>query len=506
MAQAGNCDQFRVGTKAWTDCVHDSATGGGLMPWIVVIPLGVMVVGMFIGFARQFSDAGRRRAQEHGVAGSAGSWLIFVAFIELAIGIGSVVAARRAPGIGGGYDISAVVLLGVGILLFVIGVFLKVRGRRRARIYNTGIPGEAVIRAVHETGTMVNNQPMYAFDLDVTGSGFAPTSTRHREVVPLWFASRVGPDARVPVKVDPSNPSRMIFDWDRFRTMAAAGPPVAGPPASPGAAPISPVAEGSGFAATPADVATSSFPGIGSIADAMQVAKELGGRGSEWHVGKLIGAVVILFVIAVVGAGLFLVARVFGEVSDVTNEVTDQVSDAFEGAGRALGGAGAGGGSGAATRIDVARSAEGRGPVGYSVALPVGWLDLTEAEQGVVGPLVVDLVMKPAAPSETRIVVTRSVRFLQDPGPATADVTSVRGGILSEYGETLAGSGRAQLAGEPALRIDVAPGAGGLRSRQIAVMRGGQVIFLSVTAPRSEWRTALPVFEDVAASWKWTKG
>jgi hypothetical protein len=500
VAQAGNCDQFEVGTKAWTDCIHDSATGGGLMPWIVVIPLGVMVLGMMIGFARQFSAAGRQKAKEHGAAGTAGTWLIFVSFVELAIGAGSVVAARRATGgdVTGGYGTSATVLLGVGVVLFVIGVFLKIKGFRRKRIYHQGVPGEAIVRAVHETGTMVNNQPMYAFDLDVTGSGFPPTSTTHREVIPFWFLNRIGPDARIPVKVDPSNPSRLIFDWDRFRSEAPAG----GAAATPAVAGLAESGAGAGGATSPGT-------GVDSLSEVMQMARQFTGAGgpAEWRVGKVIGLGVGLLVLVIVGAGLFVVARVLGNVGEVTDSVTDQVVDAREDVDRVLEDLDLGGGAGqgdATSTIEVSRSAAGRGPVGFSIAQPLSWLDLTASVQERQPPLVVDLVLKPQTPSEARIVVTRSVRFLADPAPAKADIGSIRREVLSEYGDSLAASRSARLDGEPAIRIDVVPGADGLRSRQVAVLRGGQVIFVSLTAQDDEWQSMLPVFEDVLSSWKWS--
>lgn len=494
-AQSNGCEQFRVGTRDWTQCVEDQATGGGLMPWIVVIPLGVMVLGMMVGFARQFSGAGQRKARAHGASGTAGTWLIFVSFIELAIGIGTKVAANRAPGEGGGYDFSSVILLGVGILLFVIGAFLKVKGFRRARIYNSGVPGDAVIKAAHETGTMVNNQPMYAFDLEVSGQGFPPVSTRHREVVPFWFAGRVGPDSRVPVKVDPSNPSRVIFDWDRFRssvpqTTAAAASQLASSLTGAGAQPAD--------AAAGADAAQELTPGV--IADAMQQARQYSADGPRFSAGKAIGIVILLFVLGVVGAGLYFVSSIFREVSDVTNKVTDQVSDALEG----TGGLGNGfGGSEAASTIEVTRTAAGREAVTFSLGVPSGWVDATETVPEKQGAVLVDVIVKPAAVSETRVVVARSVRFLERPAPAGDDVASVRKEIEDEYGDSLARSRLTKIAGEQALQLDVKPGADGLQSRQVAVMREGQILFASVTAPQSEWSHALKAFEGVLDSWRW---
>lgn len=491
MAQTNGCERYQVGTRQWTECVHDQATGGGLMPWIVVIPLGVMVVGMMIGFARQFSSAGQRKARAHGASGSAGTWLIFVSFIELAIGIGSWVAERRAPGEGGGFSIAAVVLLGVGILLFVIGVFLKIKGFRRSRIYHHGVPGEAVIRAVHQTGTMVNNQPMYAFDVDVTGQGFAPVSTRRREVVPFWFLNRVGPQSRVPVKVDPSNPTNLIFDWD---ALAAAPVATTGSPIAP--------APGTATAGAAANLAQGMQPSPESLANAMQAAREYTDRaGSGFHVGKAIGLAIALFVLAVVGAVLFFVARIFGEVSDVTNKVTDQVSDVIEGTDDTLGGLGNLGGGG--STVEVSRSATGGDAVLFGVTLPAGWVDVTSAVQEDQGALVVDLVTKPQTPSEARIVVARSKRYLRKPAPERADVSSIRDEIEREYGDALEDSSLVRLAGEEALELDLVPGADGLRSRQIAVMRGGQVLFVGLTASATEWTSMQRVFDRLLESWKW---
>lgn len=497
MAQLGGCEQFQVGTRKWNDCIHDQATGGGLMPWIVVIPLGVMVLGMMVGFARQFSGAGRERAKAHGAAGTAGTWLIFVSFIELAIGIGALIGARRAPGEGGGYDITATVLLGVGTLLFVIGVFLKIKGRRRARIYHSGVPGEAIIRAVHETGTMVNNQPMYAFDLEVTGQGFSPVTTRHREVVPFWYLNRIGPQSRMPVKVDPSNPTRVIFDWDRLAMNVSQ--------ATAASAPLASSAGGVQAGATQGFT----MPDSDAITQAMRTAGDMSARMGGWHVGKAIGLGITLFILLIVGAVLFFVARVFSQVTDATSAATDQVAEALEGANDAFGGLG---GQGTTTEttgtstIEVSRPARGRGPVSFSIELPAAWNDVSTSVPERQGALVVDVVLTPQTRSEARIVAARSVRFLENPAPKGHDITSIRKSYEEEFGDSIARSRIVRLGGETAIALDLVPGADGLQSRQIATMRDGQVLLLSITAPKSEWRPMLQVFDRVVASWKWTKG
>jgi hypothetical protein len=64
--EGATCSEHPVGSKAWTDCIESAATGGGLMPWIVVIPLGVMVLGMIFMFTRQAMRARRGEAFSSG--------------------------------------------------------------------------------------------------------------------------------------------------------------------------------------------------------------------------------------------------------------------------------------------------------------------------------------------------------------------------------------------------------------------------------------------------------
>lgn len=113
------------------------------------------------------------------------------------------------------------------------------------------------------------------------------------------------------------------------------------------------------------------------------------------------------------------------------------------------------------------------------------------------------MILKPP-PAGARIVVARSLDFLQRPAGVGADASSIRREMLDECGDTIAATRPVVVAGEAAIRIDLKPEAGGLRSRQVAMMRGGQILFASATAPASEWKATLPVFDDVLASWKWT--
>ncbi|HEY7875839.1 MAG TPA: hypothetical protein VIG64_12040 [Actinomycetota bacterium] len=237
------CSEYSVGSKAWTDCIEGAATGGGLMPWIVVIPLGVMVLGMIFMFTRQAMRARRGEAFSSGRIGTgAGGWLIFMALIEGSIGVGMVVAEMRADGSGGGFSMAAYALLGVAVILLIIGVVVMVKGRKKVRIETTGTPGQATVRNISQTGTYINQNPQFIFELDVNVPGMAQYRTSATATVPMYLVQAVGPGAVLPVKVDPGDPNELVIDWSgvsltRGATPAWSGQPPAGTPGWPAGTP-----------------------------------------------------------------------------------------------------------------------------------------------------------------------------------------------------------------------------------------------------------------------------
>jgi hypothetical protein len=226
------CGEFPVGSPAWRECVEDAATGGGLMPWIVVIPLAVMVLVMFVIFGRRLLGQGRAKPFSASTMGrSAGGWLMFVGATELAMGAGFAVAASRAPGIGGGFFIAAAVLLGVGVILVLIGLMVWRRSGRTSRIEREGLPGTARILSLTQTGTYLNEQPQIAMELEVNVPGHPTFQTTHRSFVPLILLNRLAPGGDLPIKADPQKPTRVIVDWQGSR--GGEQPAAAGVPGTP---------------------------------------------------------------------------------------------------------------------------------------------------------------------------------------------------------------------------------------------------------------------------------
>lgn len=209
-------EQSDVGARLLAAVTHEGSFGEVALGWVVFICVGLMVVGLVGLLARGFSAAGRRRLQEEGPGGRAGRWLIFMSLILGVIGAASFVAAREDPGATGADPLVALGLIGVGVLLFVAGARATAGARRRARIHRYGVSGEARVRGMRRTRTAINRHSVFEFDLEVSGSSFAPLSVRHRDTIPMWVVRRVEQGTTVPVKVDPSSPTRVVFDWDRF--------------------------------------------------------------------------------------------------------------------------------------------------------------------------------------------------------------------------------------------------------------------------------------------------
>ena len=202
------------------------------MPWIVIIPLGVMVLGMIFMFSRQAMRARRMEGFSSARIGSgAGGWLIFMAFIEGSMGVGMAVAESRADGSGGGYFMAAVALIGVAVIMLIIGIVVSIKARKKRKIETGGTPGQATVVNLSQTSTYINENPQFIFELDVNVPGMAQFRTQTTATVPMYMVQGVGPGAVLPVRVDPANPNELVIDWSGVSLNRAATPTW---PATPG--------------------------------------------------------------------------------------------------------------------------------------------------------------------------------------------------------------------------------------------------------------------------------
>lgn len=183
-------------------------------------------------------------------------WLIGTGLFELALAAVFAVVGLAEPLLGFGFLLTAAILGVTGVVLIWFGL----RARRAAadadRITATGLAGTATVTGLTQTGMSLNDQPQVDMELLVSVPGRAPYQAHRKEFVPLILLGRLSSGLPLPVKVDPTDPGRVIIDWSASGTM----------PASPAAA----VGETETLAQVQAALAQSGLPAAAPYATADQ--------------------------------------------------------------------------------------------------------------------------------------------------------------------------------------------------------------------------------------------
>ncbi|MEV0971482.1 hypothetical protein [Microtetraspora glauca] len=142
--------------------------------------------------------------------------------------------------IGGVFGMSSLSTMSWGVPIFVIGLFLLIigvtafvarlaggqgpstgvlgrmkdfMGTGNQELIGTGVPCRALITAMRDTGTMVNDQVVVAFDLQVQPTGGRPYPVNHRQILPRLLMGAVLPGRVVQIWADPADPQRLAIDW-----------------------------------------------------------------------------------------------------------------------------------------------------------------------------------------------------------------------------------------------------------------------------------------------------
>jgi hypothetical protein len=77
--------------------------------------------------------------------------------------------------------------------------------------YANGAAGSAIVTAIADTGTMVNNAPVMELDLTVTVPGRDPYPVKHRQLVALSAIGNFQPGRTFPVHVDNGDPTKIVI-------------------------------------------------------------------------------------------------------------------------------------------------------------------------------------------------------------------------------------------------------------------------------------------------------
>ena len=162
-----------------------------------------------------------------------GWWLVITAIIELVLAGIFLAVGLAVPVLRGGFILTAAILGVLGLALLAWGRRLT-RGYEAAqRIKSQGVPGQATIVGMRQTGVYMNEQPQVELQLQVTTEMMAAYPVTLREWVPLMLIGTLTSGRPLPVKVDPSDPQRVVIEWESAlgggMPMAGAMPTVGGP-------------------------------------------------------------------------------------------------------------------------------------------------------------------------------------------------------------------------------------------------------------------------------------
>jgi hypothetical protein len=129
----------------------------------------------------------------------------------------------------------AMVAIGVGSPFYGSWLIRKISGVTGP--IKGGLPGEAVIESISDTGVTVTmpsvgpDAPEYKFDLQVTpAAGGAAYAVQTKAIVPRLFIPMVVPGANVGVVIDPKDPSKVSIDFSTVGRNAATDAGVATAP------------------------------------------------------------------------------------------------------------------------------------------------------------------------------------------------------------------------------------------------------------------------------------
>jgi hypothetical protein len=93
----------------------------------------------------------------------------------------------------------------------IIFVVIAKKRKQTQQLMQTGIPGQAKILQVWQTGMMINNNPQIGMLLEVTREGAEPYQAEMKQVVPMIRLPSIQPGTILEVRIDRNDPSKMAL-------------------------------------------------------------------------------------------------------------------------------------------------------------------------------------------------------------------------------------------------------------------------------------------------------
>ncbi len=130
--------------------------------------------------------------------------LIISMFVTSAIMVGIIVAVLANEG----FNLPLLVVVGASLIIADGVMYFFFRNIWGGEVKD-GIPAEATIVKMWDTGTTVNDNPLVGFTLEVRQPGQLAYQTESRLLISRLQVGSLRPGMTIPVKVDKSNPKRV---------------------------------------------------------------------------------------------------------------------------------------------------------------------------------------------------------------------------------------------------------------------------------------------------------
>ena len=126
-------------------------------------------------------------------------------------------------GVVGGFSIVLTIgivcftlLITIGSFAFAFFIIRRVTGGSKAerQLRQSGVPAQATIVRIWETGVRVNMNPQVGLLLEVHPAGGAPFQAEAKTVISQIMIPQFQPGAQVPVKYDPNDTSKVVLAFN----------------------------------------------------------------------------------------------------------------------------------------------------------------------------------------------------------------------------------------------------------------------------------------------------
>jgi hypothetical protein len=147
-------------------------------------------------------------------SGRAYKWLYFTAILELVLAGVFLVIGLSNDLLRGGFLLTAAFLGLTGVGLFLWGRRWAKGYKDAQRLRTSGVPGQATIQGMRQTGVYLNEQPQIELNLQVQTQMHGAYQVTVREYVPLMLLGTLSSGRPLPVKVDPADPQKLVIEWE----------------------------------------------------------------------------------------------------------------------------------------------------------------------------------------------------------------------------------------------------------------------------------------------------